>query len=105
MFKMIFSLFNELIFTRSEEYDFKSKHFKPGKVIFVLVIVFISIYAFLMTSIVIRTGVKHMELTESHTILSEICAKPQTKPPATPAKNQSKGSSDSQKLSMEKQDD
>lgn len=96
--KFLLSLFNELIFTRKEEYDFKSKHFKLAKVIFALVIFLLCIYSFFVTSAFFRVAVKYMNLTEQHTILQ---TSKQGACVITPDKNQVKGPSDSQKLSME----
>lgn len=64
MINLIFSLFRELIFTRQEEYDFKSKHFKIGKVIFASLICLLVIYAFLLTTILLRVSLKNMQFQE-----------------------------------------
>lgn len=70
MIKLIFRLFLELIFSRSEEYDFKSKHFKPGKVIFTGIVVISFCLNFLFVSLGFRNGVKYVELYEERDALA-----------------------------------
>lgn len=97
MLNFIFSLFRELIFTRREEYDFKSKHFKVGKVIFVAIVLLIALYAFLVTSVLFRVSLKNMQLHEK-IMASEQCSFLLD----DSDKNQPKGSSNSQKPPTEK---
>ena len=96
---IIFKLFIELIFARKEEYDFKSKHFRPGKVVFAGIVVMSFLMNFFLLAAVLR-------VTSLHIAMMEACAEQKTCKAvdtiAKPDKNQVQGSSDSPKTSAEK---
>lgn len=85
MISLIFRLFLELIFSRAEEYDFKSKHFKPGKVIFAGIVILSLILNFLFISLGFRNGVKYMNLYEEKQVLIQKVADLEKKIPKTAA--------------------
>lgn len=90
MLKLIFKFFLELIFARQEEYDFKSKHFKPSKVIFSGIVIVSFILNFFLVSGMFRLGVQYIDLHDE-------CKKTPFVIPKKGDKNQSPESLDSQK--------
>ena len=98
MLKLLFKFFLELIFARQEEYDFKSKHFKPSKVIFTGVVFLSFVLNFFLLTGIMRITIKYIDL-------HAICGNTETIPAKIGDKNQSPGSSDSQKPHLEYNDD